>query len=81
MGEENRLKRIKLVEMPRTVRVDKLDGVSDRDFLWHLGCMLLEGDREGSSVDIPEGARYVNISDTLASHWGKNLKRIAKGLQ
>jgi hypothetical protein len=36
---------------------------------------LLETEREGAPFDHPEGARYIQISDTLAKAMGETLMR------
>jgi hypothetical protein len=53
--------------------------MSDKEYLIMLANGLRDADRMGASTDSPEGARYINISDTLANQIADKLIEIAKG--
>jgi hypothetical protein len=43
-------------------------------------CALFDqADREGADKDVPEGVRYINVSDTLANQISSKLKELLNG--
>lgn len=47
-----------------------------KNFLTELMRAIDRAERHGSAVDIPEGARYIRISDTLASRLSAKINRL-----
>ena len=45
----------------------------DRGFIFELSQALEQADRLGADADSPEGARNIQISDTLARQWARRL--------
>jgi len=51
--------------------------MNDKDYLLALTKTIDDTPRIGSSEDFPEGARRIEISDTLAKQISQKLKEIA----
>ena len=52
-----------------------------KDYLYQLASSLENAIRIGSEKDEPEGDRYIQISDTLATLTAERLKRIADNIE
>jgi len=57
--------------------ISRIEKLSDHDFILELAEALRQAQREGAAEDIPEGARYITISDTLVTMLSERLKAIA----
>ncbi len=51
--------------------------LSESNDILEVSRMLYQAERLGAPEDEPEGARYIQISDTLARKIAKNLQAIA----
>ena len=56
--------------------ISRIEKLSDHDFILELAEALRQAQREGAAEDIPEGARYITISDTLAGMIAGRLETI-----
>ena len=47
-----------------------------KPMLIEVRAVLDTAPRGGAELDVPEGARYIMLSDTLASFWSEKIKKI-----
>ena len=60
----------------RSVPISGIEKLSDHDFMLDLAEAFRQAQREGDAEDMPEGARYIRISDTLAVMIAERLEVI-----
>ncbi len=53
-------------------------GLPSKEYLQELAQHLDEADRVGAREDVPEGARFICITDTLAREIAMRLRKIAE---
>ena len=56
--------------------ISRMKRLSDHDFILELAKIFRQAHREGAAEDVPEGARYITISDTLAGMIAGRLEAI-----
>ena len=60
----------------KSASISGIEKLNDHDFILELAEALRQAQREGAAEDIPEGARYITISDTLAGMIAGRLEAI-----